>query len=144
MALEWVQEEAAVWDADKARIIGREREGVFDARYATATEGQLVPGEWWRVVDGGRTVAYGWLDVCWGDAEILMAVEPEARGRGVGSFVLTGLAREALRRGFRYMYNVVRPTHPDAEEVTAWLVKHGFEARSDGSLFRPVSQEGKD
>ena len=138
MSFDWIHENPAVWDIEKARIVGGAKDGIFDARYGSATEGDLVPGEWWRVVEDGRTVGFGWLDVCWGDAEILMAVEPEAQGKGVGSYLLTQLDKEARKRGLRYMYNVVRPTHPDAEKLAAWLEERGFAARSDGSHFRAV------
>jgi ribosomal protein S18 acetylase RimI-like enzyme len=138
MTLRWIPESPAVWDADKARIVGAAPEGIFDTRYAEATEGDLVPGEWWRVEDDGRTVGYGWLDVNWGDAEILLATAPEAQSRGVGSFVLTNLEHEARARGLNYLYNVVRATHPDADRVTAWLKKRSFTASADGRLLRGV------
>ena len=141
MTLSWIRERNAVWNADKARIVGRAPTGIFDTRYGSLAEGQLVPGEWWHVEDGGRTVAYGWLDVNWGDAEILLATEAEAQGRGVGTFVLKHLELEARARGLRYMYNVVRPTHPEGEKVTAWLVNHGFSEASDGRLLRAIPYE---
>jgi ribosomal protein S18 acetylase RimI-like enzyme len=138
MTLRWIYESPAVWDADKARIVGAAPEGVFDTRYAQAKVGDLVPGEWWRVEDGEATVGYGWLDVNWGDAEILLATAPEAQQRGVGSFVLSHLEQEARARGLNYLYNVVRPTHPDADRVTAWLKKRRFEPSADGRLLRGV------
>ncbi|MBX3271775.1 MAG: GNAT family N-acetyltransferase [Sandaracinaceae bacterium] len=138
MTLSWIRERNAVWNADKARIVGRAPAGIFDTRYGKLEEGDLVPAEWWRVEDDGRTVAYGWLDVNWGDAEILLATEPEARGRGVGTFVLKHLELEARARGLNYMYNLVRPTHPHGEQLTAWLVRRGFEAARDGRLVRSV------
>lgn len=141
MTLSWIRERNAVWNADKARIVGRAPAGIFDTRYGSLAEGQLVPGEWWHVEDDGRVVAYGWLDVNWGDAEILLATEHEAQGRGVGTFVLKHLELEARARGLNYMYNVVRPTHPEGEAVTAWLVKRGFETASDGRLLRAVPYE---
>ena len=79
MALKWIHENPAIWDAGKARIVGRAPKGVFDSRYAKSNVGDLVPGEWWRVEDEGRTIGYGWIDVNWGDAEILLCTEPEAR-----------------------------------------------------------------
>lgn len=141
MALSWIRERNAVWNADKARIVGRAPAGIFDTRYGRLEEGHLVPAEWWRVEDQGRTVAFGWMDVNWGDAEILLATDAEARGRGVGTFVLKHLELEARSRGLNYMYNLVRPTHPQGAEVTAWLVKRGFAAASDGRLLRAVPYE---
>ena len=85
MSMSWIHESPAEWDGDKARIVGGASPGVFDPRYAEASEGSLVPGEWWRVERDGRTVGYGWLDVNWGDAEILLAVDASERERGVGS-----------------------------------------------------------
>ena len=38
--------------------------------------------------DGGGVVAYGWMDTAWGDAEMLVAVDPQHHRQGVGTFVL--------------------------------------------------------
>jgi N-acetylglutamate synthase-like GNAT family acetyltransferase len=138
MPLAWIHESPAKWDADKTRVIGRAPVGVFDARYAQAREGDLVPGEWWRVEEEGRTIGYGWLDVNWGDAEVLLATDPEARGRGVGTFILLNLEAEAFARGLNYLYNVVRSTHPERDKVTEWLAERGFTSSEDGRLMRAV------
>jgi N-acetylglutamate synthase-like GNAT family acetyltransferase len=138
MSLRWIQESPGRWDADKARIVGGAPAGVFDSRFRACREGDLLPAEWWRVEDDGKTVGYGWLDVVWGDAEILLASDPGCVGRGVGSFILEGLEAEARDRGLRYLYNLVRPTHPQAAEVTRWLEKRGFHKNEDGRLSRGV------
>lgn len=138
MGFSWVRENPARWDRDKARIVGGTEVGIFDGRYRKCTEGDLVPGEWWRVSLDGRTVGYGWLDVSWGDAEILLATDVEHRDRGVGTFVLDRLEHEARNRGLNYLYNVVQSTHPHKERVTAWLTKRGFVASEDGKLLRAV------
>jgi len=139
MSLEWIRESGLpVWDADKKRIVAGAPAGVFDTRYGQLAAGEQVPGEWWRVEEDGETVGYGWLEVVWGDAEILLAVAPDAQGKGVGTFVLEHLEREANERGLNYLTNVVRPTHPEAGKVTAWLQKRGFKASEDGRLLRGV------
>ncbi|RMG06976.1 MAG: GNAT family N-acetyltransferase, partial [Planctomycetota bacterium] len=132
MSLSWIRERAPLWDEDKARIVGDAPAGVFDSRYKALVPGAPVPGEWWRVEDDGRVVGYGWLEIVWGDAEVLLAVAPEDRGRGVGAFILERLEDEAQARGLNYLTNIVRPTHPEAEKVSAWLVKRGFKASEDG------------
>jgi ribosomal protein S18 acetylase RimI-like enzyme len=137
--LQWVEEKASKWDDDKQRIIGGAPSGVFDVRFSRCGAGDLLPGDWWRVERDGATVGYGWLDVVWGDAEILLAVADAARGEGVGSFIMDKLEAEARSRGLNYCYNSVRPTHPDREAVTAWLEKRGFTANEDGSLFRSLT-----
>ncbi|GAB5541509.1 MAG: hypothetical protein SangKO_012690 [Sandaracinaceae bacterium] len=139
MSMSWIHESPAEWDGDKARIVGGAPPGVFDPRYAEASEGSLVPGEWWRVERDGRTVGYGWLDVNWGDAEILLAVDASERERGVGSYILEQLAREARGRGLNYLYNVIRPGHPDADRLGEWLRARGFVSSSDGRLLRAAS-----
>ncbi len=139
MTLSWVRESPAAWDEDKRRIVGRAEPGIFDRRYAELEAGAMPPGEWWRVEEDGRVVGYGWLDVVWGDAEILLAAAPDARGRGVGAFILRELEREAHGRGLNYLYNVVRPTHPRREEVSAWLKKRGFQPSEDGSLLKATA-----
>jgi N-acetylglutamate synthase-like GNAT family acetyltransferase len=141
MALQWIEESPAYWNADKARLIGRAAPGIFDVRYQRCEPGELLPATWWRVEHDGRTVGYGWLDVVWGDAEILLATDAEARGQGVGTFILEQLEAEAHKRGLNYLYNIVRPTHPDREQVAAWLVSRGFEESDDGSLFRAIARQ---
>jgi ribosomal protein S18 acetylase RimI-like enzyme len=138
MSLRWIRESPGRWDADKARIVGMAPKGVFDTRFAACKDGDLLPAEWWRVEHDGKVVGYGWLDVVWGDAEILLATGADAGGRGVGTFILEQLESEARERGLRYLYNIVRPTHPRAAEVTRWLQKRGFRATEDGRLLRAV------
>jgi ribosomal protein S18 acetylase RimI-like enzyme len=137
MDLEWIDEHPPVWDAGKARVVGGAPPGVFDL--GDVQPGDPLPGEWWRVEDGGEAVAYGWIDTVWGDAEMLLAVDPSRQRTGVGSFVLDHLEREAAKRGLNYICNVVRPTHPDGERVTAWLCGRGFEPAADGLLRRRVT-----
>lgn len=141
MALTWICERGATWDADKRRIVGEAPRGAFDSRYRELAPGAPVPGEWWRVDEAGKPVAYGWLEVVWGDAEVLLATSRDCAGRGVGSFVLEHLEKEARARGLNYTYNVVRPTHPDAAKVSAWLVKRGFRPSDDGRLLRAVTRQ---
>jgi ribosomal protein S18 acetylase RimI-like enzyme len=141
MTRKWIEEHPSTWDADKLRVIGAAPAGVFDRRYARLAKGDLLPGFWWRVEEDGRTVGYGWMDVVWGDAEILLAVDPAARGRGHGSFILQQLEKEARTRGLNYVYNVVRVTHPEREQVSRWLTKRRFESSEDGSLFRAMAAE---
>lgn len=140
--LRWIRESPAIWDEGKERIVGAAPAGIFDRRYRELKKGTLVPGEWWRVEEGDPIVGYGWLDVVWGDAEILLATLPSVEGRGVGTFILEQLEKEARARGLNYLYNVVRPTHPRAREVSAWLEKRGFQASADGSLLREVVPRG--
>jgi len=136
---EWTAESPATWDGDKARIVGEAPEGIFDRRYASLKTGELAPGTWWRVKDGGETVGFGWLDIVWGDAEILLITAPEQQRKGVGQFILEHLATEAHKLGLNYLYNTVRPTHPKRSLVSEWLQKHGFTPSEDGSLLRASS-----
>jgi N-acetylglutamate synthase-like GNAT family acetyltransferase len=138
MALSWLHETLPYWDADKARIVGEAAAGVFGNSFADLAEGDLLPNDWWRVEQDGRVVGYGWMDVSWGDAEILLAVAPEARKQGVGSFILDRLEAEARARGLNYLYNVLRTTHPQHDEVRAWLRERSFATAEDGRLHRAV------
>jgi len=138
MGFVWTHVSPARWDKAKARIIGGAPPGVFDSRLRSLREGDLVPGDWWAVSDGARTLGYGWMDVCWGDAEILLAVDTEARRSGVGAFILERLHEEAHKRGLNYLTNIVRPTHPEGAQVAAWLKAHGFQASEDGRLHCAV------
>lgn len=137
MTRQWIRD-VPTWDEDKQRIIGGAPSGIFDSRYAGNRLGDPVPCDWYRVEDNGRTVGYGWIDVVWGDAEILLAVDPTTRGRGVGAFILDELDKQARRMGLNYIYNIVRPTHPEGDRVRHWLEKHGFAAEPDGRLLRRV------
>lgn len=136
MGLRWVSESPAFWDVNKDRIVGNAPAGIFDSRYRRLRMGAIVPGDWFRVEEDGRTVGYGWLDVNWGDAEIQLATDPGARRRGVGSFILEHLQQEAETRGLNYMFNLVRPTHPQLGETTKWFLDRGFQAVDDGRLVR--------
>ena len=135
----FIHENPARWDAGKARIVGDAPAGIFDTRYSMLTPGSLVPGEWWRVESDGRTLGYGWLEASWGDAEILLAVDPDERGKGAGEFILRNLNEQARERGLNYLTNVVRPTHPDAAAVTRWLKARGFGPARDGRHVRAVA-----
>ena len=139
MSLTW-HRDLPVWDADKQRIVGGTANGILDSRYGEIREGTTVPCSWFRVERDGAIVGYGWVDVNWGDAEILLATADDAQGGGVGSFILEQLDDEARRMGLAYTCNTVRPTHPDADKVAAWLMKRGFEKNPDGRLTRRVGK----
>jgi GNAT superfamily N-acetyltransferase len=140
--MRWIAENPPRWDAAKARIIGGAPAGVFDTRLTSADEGALLPGDWWRVEDdAGRAVGYGWMDVWWGDAEILLATDPDRRREGIGTFILEQLEHEARRKGHRYLTNLVRPTHPDADAVSRWLQERGFAPSEDGRLLRAAARD---
>ena len=140
MAREWIREDNPKWDDDKKRIIGDAPTGIFDRRFAETNVGESLPAEWWRVVDDGKTVAYGWLDLVWGDAEVVVATDPDCRRQGLGTFTMRKLEDEARERGVNYVYNIVRPTHPEKDGVTAWLGTLGFESSEDGSQFRVLTK----
>lgn len=136
MSWAWIHEDAPRWDAHKAAIVGGAPGGIFEV--ANQREGDLVPGEWWRVEDDGTVVGFGWMDCTWGDAEILLAVDPSRQRAGVGTFIVDRLEREAEARGVNYLYNAVRPTHPERDRVTRWLESRGFVPSGDGLLKRRV------
>ena len=142
MSLEWIHENPPRWDQSKAAIVGGAPSGVFEL--GGYREGELVPGEWWRIEEDGAVLGYGWMDTTWGDAEILLAVDTTRRKHGVGTFILDRLEEEAATRGLHYMYNVVRPRHPDREAVTEWLKARRFEERHDDRLMRRVKHPPKD
>lgn len=136
MALSFTHEDNPRWDEAKERILGGAPDGALDL--TRLRQGSLAPGEWFRVEDDGVVVGYGWMDCTWGDAEILLAVDPARRGERIGAFVLERLAEEAASRGLNYLYNAVRPTHPEREGVTRWLESRGFAPSGDGLLKRRV------
>ena len=136
MKLAWIREPAPRWDADKARILGAAPPGTF--KLAPLPSGDLIPGEWWRVEQDGAVAGYGWMDTTWGDAEVLLAVDPAARQQGIGGFILDQLEKEAATRGLNYLYNVVRPDHPERERLTRWLEQRRFTRADDDRLMRRV------
>jgi GNAT superfamily N-acetyltransferase len=137
MGLDWKHEDGpARWDDDKQRIVGDAPDGTFEGIHYG--KGDLVAGDWWRVEDGGKVVGYGWMDTVWGDAQILLAVDADARGKGVGTFILDHLESEAKGQGLNYLFNVVPPKHPDPDGITAWLTKRGFEPSQEDRLSRRV------
>jgi GNAT superfamily N-acetyltransferase len=134
MSRKWIHENPARWDASKSSILGADREGALGLQ--EYGEGDLIPGEWWRVEEDGRPVGYGWMDCTWGDAEILLAVDAGHRNRGVGAYILDRLESEAAGRGLNYLFNEVRETHPDPDSITRWLTARRFEASHDDRLLR--------
>ncbi|RLV47959.1 GNAT family N-acetyltransferase [Nocardioides mangrovicus] len=134
--MDWTREEHPVWDAEKQRIIGGAPEGAFVLLFA---DGDELPGEWWSARDeAGAVVGYGRLDIGWGgDAEILLAVDPDRQQQGVGSFVLGHLEQEAAGRGINYVYNTIRD-HEARDLVHDWLVVRGFRGSVDGDLRKRV------
>lgn len=137
LGFKWIAENPPQWDDAKQRIVGGAPAGIFEP--ADHASGELLPGDWWRVEDEQGVAGYGWMDCTWGDAEILLAVDPERRRAGVGSFILDQLEKEAAGHGLNYLYNVVRLSHPDRDGITAWLNARGFErSHDDESLRRRV------
>ena len=136
MALKWIFENPARWDKHKARVIGSAPPGVFD--FAHYGQGDLLPGDWWRVDQDGRAVGYGWMDATFGDAEVLVVVDAGAKEHGVGTFIMDRLEDEARMRGQNHLYNVIPPAHPDPEHLRAWLEKRGFRPSQDGAVLRRV------
>jgi len=136
MTLEWIHEVNPRWDEPKAAILGGAPAESLAPQ--SAVRGDLVPGDWFRVEEAGRVVGYGWMDCTWGDAEVLLAVDPSRQRAGIGSFILDHLEQEAAARGLNYTHNAVRATHPHRAEVTRWLEHHGFIPSGDGLLKRRV------
>jgi len=134
MTRRWIHEAPARWDAGKEAVLGGAPAGALDVEALRGAG--ILPGDWWRVEEDGRTVAYGFMDAVWGDAEILVAAGPGAQGQGVGAYVLERLEEEARARGLRYLYNVVPPTHPRGAEVTRWLTSRGFKSSEEGGVLR--------
>jgi len=134
MSLSWHHESPALWDAEKQRIIGGAPAGVF--QFASMSPGAVVPGDWWRVEEEGRVVGYGWMDQSWGDAEILLAVDPARHAGGIGTFILDRLEDEASSRGINYLYNVLPEAHPDKAQLKRWLVRRGFAPSQEGDLLK--------
>jgi GNAT superfamily N-acetyltransferase len=135
--MQWIHENPPKWDEAKAAILGAAPAGMF-AGLGDPRPGDLIAGEWWRVEDGGAVLGYGWLDHTWGDAEILLAVAPAAQKKGVGTFILDRLEREAAARGLNYMFNVVPRALPDARSFEQWLSRRGFEPSHDDRYRRRV------
>jgi GNAT superfamily N-acetyltransferase len=137
MTLAWGREESPRWDADKRRILGGAPAGAFDLPFA---DGEALAGEWWEVRDGdgGPVVGYGRLDIDWGgDAEVLLAVDPDRQSEGIGSFALDHLEQEAAVRGLTYVHNRIRE-HDQRDFVHDWLIVRGFRGPTDGDLRKHV------
>lgn len=121
---QWQRDEHPTWDEDKQRIIGGAPDGVFDVHYEP---GASLPGDWWAVRQAdGAAVGFGWMDIAWGDAEVLLAVDPDVQGQGAGAYVLDHLEREAADRGVNYVYNTVASSHPRRQYVHDWLGARGY------------------
>lgn len=135
MELSWVREHNPRWDADKQALFRELPAGLFPELRALPADA-AAPGDWWKVVRGGRTVGFGWMDITWGDAEMLVAVDPREQRHGVGTFAIDRLDEEAAQRGVRYLYNVVPAEHPTPAVLQGWLERRGFAAAGEGGLLR--------
>lgn len=144
MSFRWRREAAPSWAGDLKRIVGGQPAGVFDVE--GYVDGQPMIGEWWSVSgDDGAVLGYGWLDATWGgDAEVSVAVDPNAQQQGVGSFIMSGLEREAAARGFNYVYNSIRPSHPNGSDLYDWLAVRGYTGSESGGLLRKRVPSGND
>jgi GNAT superfamily N-acetyltransferase len=133
--LRWAHEDNPTWDDDKQRVIGSAPEGALDIAY---TLGTALPGDWWSARDeSGAAVGYGWLDATWGgDAEILLAVDAAAQQHGAGSFIIGHLEDEAARRGLNYVYNTVRASHPNRDDLHDWLAVRGYRGGNSDTTLR--------
>ena len=136
--LTWTAEPTPCWDEDKAAAFSPAGPTVHGL--GTPAVGDALGDAWWRAETGaGQVAAFGRLDDTWGDAEVLVAVVPAFRGRGVGAWAMDRLGEEAASRSLNYVYNVVPVGHPDREAVTAWLAGQGFDPRDTGELRRRVT-----
>jgi GNAT superfamily N-acetyltransferase len=141
--LSWSHEPNPTWDADKQRVIGSAPPGALDLSYV---DGAALPGDWWAArTTEGAVVGYGWLDATWGgDAEILLAVDASAQRQGVGSFVIERLEDEAAHRGLNYVYNTVRDTHPQRDDLHDWLAVRGYRgSNADTTLRKRVGADAQ-
>ena len=136
MKLTWTRESPALWTEAMQAVLGAVPEGALPAYDIRL--GEPSPGEWWRVERDGAVVGYGWMDVVWGDAEILLAVAPEAQGSGVGTYILDQLEQEARKRGLRHIHNVVPRSHPERQKIKGWLAKRGYAGGHDPEQLRRV------
>lgn len=121
------------YDHVKKAFFARLRDGAVHPNPA----GAYLPGTWWRLEEEGTLLGYGWMDVTWGDAQILLAVDPDARRGGHGKTILDHLEAEAHRSGLAYLFNTIPSDHPDPDGVRAFLTANGFEASGlDGNMLR--------
>ena len=140
MSLKWIRESPGRWDKHKASIIAGAPPGVFD--FGLVADGSLLPGEWWRVEEGGKVLGYGWMDATWGDAEVLLAVAQTEREHGIGTFIMDRLEDEARLRGLNHLYNLVPAKHPNPKRLQAWLEKRRFQPSEDGRVLRRIVGAG--
>ncbi|MDQ3733306.1 MAG: GNAT family N-acetyltransferase [Actinomycetota bacterium] len=138
MVLSWTREPAPIWDEAKQRVLADLPVQLLGL--SEVSQGQRLADEWWRVEDAGDVVGFGRLDDTWGDAEILVAVEPDSQGRGVGSYILENLEAEASRRGLNYVYNVVHAEHPEHEEIRGWFLARGFAPGTEEELRKRLNR----
>jgi len=137
---DWYAEpKPARYDDAKRAFFARLPEGAVHVQPA----GELLPGTWWRLEDEGEVVGYGWMDVTWGDAQILLAVHPDRQRRGLGGEILDHLEAEAHTSGLGYLFNTIPADHPDPEGARAFLEEQGFVASGlDGTLLRRKVEHG--
>ncbi|GEM_PF-5388488 len=126
----WIKEDKAIWNENKARIIGSNI-GSFFLDFPVQSD--ILPGEWFNLTDeNGEIVGYGWINVSEGDAEISVAIDGKYQGRGYGSQIIDNLYREVESLGFEEIIVVVRQENPNASDVVKWAYKNGYVAEWPG------------
>ena len=95
--------------------------------------GDALADEWWRVEEDGRVVGYGRLDDTWGDAEVLVLVDPQWRGTGLGAFILERLEHEAASRRLTTSATSCRAATPSPKRSPAGSRAAGSHRTTSGS-----------
>lgn len=116
--------------AQDADAIDRIMAAAFDPRYGEAwTRSQCIgilamPGVWLTIARvEGVAVGFALSRAIMDEAELLLiAVDPAARGRGVGAALLRGMIAEAQGRGVAKLHLEVRANNP----AIALYARHGF------------------
>ncbi len=93
----FIYEENPIWDLNKERIIGPERESFCIEDVEVNAE---LPYEWWRLEDDTthEILGYGWITVNEkvNEAEISLCIAQEHRGERIGEQILNNLEQQII------------------------------------------------
>jgi hypothetical protein len=120
-ALGWIEDRTPRWDSDRAELFATVANDMFPA--SLRVDSRTLPGNWWRVVDGGPAVAFGWLHDVSDRAVALLAVAESAREGGARGYGAIRLGEEATSRGFDRVVEMRRRTYPGHAAVTVWILE---------------------
>lgn len=142
----FVFESNPVWDINKDRIIGVERDSfsIGDVQIDA-----YLPYYWWRLDDDNtqEVLGYGWITVYEEEdkSEFSLCVSQVHRREGLGDQILTNLEQQIIDRDFpRNIIANVYGDNPNAISIMQLLERKGYRSIWPSEMTRVLISNGQD